>query len=405
MIACGVLCLFGCGGSGTSSSGSSSQVSSGSSLAFSAPRNFNTGGSGPTFVQTTDLNGDGKLDLVIVNSQGVDLAVLLGNGDGTFQPAATYGLGGGSAAGGATGGATVADFNHDGKPDIAVIAGGIVSVFLNQGNGTFLLADQLNVSTAAACCIGAADLNKDGNQDLWVGGDGDNFPLVPNSAVLLGNGDGTFQTPRTYQLGIAYATSVAIADLNGDGNPDLLEVALLSKTPAAVRDSAVGVMLNQGNANFGPSPFGNAKFYSVGSGGEGMAIGDLNGDGKPDVAVTDFDSNQVSVLLGNGDGTFKSQSIFAVGNKPLSIALADFAGTGHLSMVLTTQPNAMDGNGVQIYLGNGDGTFTFYQGLATGSSPLYVTVGDFNGDGVPDIAVVDNASGVVSILLTQRLHP
>jgi hypothetical protein len=165
------------------------------------------------------------------------------------------------------------------------------------------------------------------------------------------------------------------------------------------------VLLNQGNANFGPSPIGNVEFYSVGSGGEGMAIGDLNGDGKPDVAVTDFDSNQVSILLGNGDGTFKSQSIFAAGKGPASIALADFAGTGHLSIVLTTQNYSVDGNGVQVYLGNGDGTFTFYQGLATGSSPSYLTVGDFNGDGVPDIAVVDYASGVVSILLTQRLPP
>jgi len=160
-------------------------------------------------------------------------------------------------------------------------------------------------------------------------------------------------------------------------------------------------LLNQGNANFGPSPFGTVTLYPVGSLGATIVLGDFNHDGNLDAAVTNFGTNDISILLGNGDGTFKAQSRFLAGGGPFSLASADFDGTGRIDLVVTTQNAALNGNGVRVFLGNGDGTFRFYQGLATGSSPAYVTVGDFNGDGVPDIAVVDAATNVVSIILTQ----
>ena len=229
---------------------------------------------------------------------------------------------------------------------------------------------------------------------LWIGGNG-------SSAVLLGKGDGTFQAPQIYQIGLGDTQGVAVGDLNGDGLPDLLGVALTGGGPPSQPPSSVGVLLNQGNANFGPSPFGTVTLYPVGSLGAAIVLGDFNHDGNLDAAVTNFGTNDISILLGNGDGTFKAQSRFLAGGGPFSLASADFDGTGRIDLVVTTQNAALNGNGVRVFLGNGDGTFRFYQGLATGSSPAYVTVGDFNGDGVPDIAVVDAATNVVSIILTQ----
>jgi hypothetical protein len=219
---------------------------------------------------------------------------------------------------------------------------------------------------------------------------------------LLGKGDGTFQAPQIYSIGLAGTDAVAVGDLNGDGLPDLMGVAITGGSPVGQPPSALGVLLNQGNGTFGPTSFGNATLlYLVGNLGAGVVLGDFNHDGKLDAAVTNFGSNDISILLGNGDGTFQPQSTFLVGNGPASLALADFDSTGRGDLVLTTQDAALDGNGVIVLLGKGDGTFTFYQGLATGSSPAYVAVGDFNGDGVPDIAIVDAATNVVSIILTQ----
>jgi hypothetical protein len=365
--------------------------------AFSPVMNFGTGGVTPIYVQSADVNGDGKLDLVVINQNSDTVAVLLGNGDGRFQPPATYDI----ASGGQSlpGCAAVADFNNDGRPDIAVTngligtSGGTISILLNKGDGTFLPAVKVNSNTSPIC-LTSADLNADGNQDLWVGGNG-------SSAVLLGKGDGTFQAPQIYQIGLGDTQGVAVGDLNGDGLQDLLGVALTGGGPSSQPPSSVGVLLNQGNANFGPSPFGTVTLYPVGSLGATIVLGDFNHDGNLDAAVTNFGTNDISILLGNGDGTFKAQSRFLAGGGPFSLASADFDGTGRIDLVVTTQNAALNGNGVRVFLGNGDGTFRFYQGLATGSSPAYVTVGDFNGDGVPDIAVVDAATNVVSIILTQ----
>jgi len=365
--------------------------------AFSPVMNFGTGGVTPIYVQSADVNGDGKLDLVVINQNSDTVAVLLGNGDGTFQSAVTYNIGSGGQS--FPGCAAIADFNNDGKPDIAVTngligtSGGTISILLNKGDGTFLPAVKVNSNTSPIC-LTSADLNADGNQDLWVGGNG-------SSAVLLGKGDGTFQAPQIYQIGLGDTQGVAVGDLNGDGLQDLLGVALTGGGPPSQPPSSVGVLLNQGNANFGPSPFGTVTLYPVGSLGAAIVLGDFNHDGNLDAAVTNYGTNDISILLGNGDGTFKPQSRFLAGSGPFSLASADFDGTGRIDLVVTTQNAALNGNGVRVFLGNGDGTFKFYQGLATGSSPAYVTVGDFNGDGVPDIAVVDAATNVVSIILTQ----
>ncbi len=134
-----------------------------------------------------------------------------------------------------------------------------------------------------------------------------------------------------------------------------------------------------------------------------MTVGDFNGDGKLDVAVADFHTQQVSVLLGNGDGTFQSVKAYSTGANPSSVVMADFNGDGKIDLALTSTPLASSaGNLVSLLLGNGDGTFGAPTLFGTGSQAYSATVGDFNGDGAPDLAVANGVSNTVSVLLNSQ---
>jgi hypothetical protein len=364
-------------------------------VAFATPINFATGGVAPTNVQTADLNGDGKLDLVIANRTSNNIAVLFGNGDGTFQAPVSYVLNSGTFPSAVA----VADVNNDGKADIEVAnalvgtSGGTVSIFLNQGNGIFSSPTNVNTNISPLSMV-SGDLNKDGNQDLWIGGNG-------NSAVLLGKGDGTFQTPAVFQVGAngGAAFGVAIGDFNRDGLPDLVA----TEAGSALSNGFVGVPLNQGNRVFNVGPVYLGPLYTVGRVPFGVVVGDFNHDGELDLAVTNSATGfsvTISVLLGNGDGTLQPQMTFNAGNSPGPIVTADFLGNGQLGLAFGTRDAALGvGNAVRIYIGNGDGTFSPATTIATGTSPAWLAVGDFNADGAPDIAVVDSAANVVTIAL------
>jgi hypothetical protein len=176
--------------------------------------------------------------------------------------------------------------------------------------------------------------------------------------------------------------SVAVGDFNGDGKLDL-----------AVANSAsnnVSVLLGNGDGTFQA-----AVNYAVGTNPASVAVGDLNGDGKLDLAVANIGSNNVSVLLGNGDGTFKAAVNYAVGSSPYSVAVGDFNGDGKLDLAVANPGS----NNVSVLLGNGDGTFQTAVNYAVGSYPYSVAVGDFDGDGRMDLAVANHGSNNVSILL------
>jgi hypothetical protein len=177
--------------------------------------------------------------------------------------------------------------------------------------------------------------------------------------------------------------AIATGDFNGDGIPDLAVTNYVSNT--------VTILLGKGDGTFTAS----AVSPSTGSEPGSIAVADFNGDGKPDLAVGNLNSNTVSILLGNGDGTFTPAASPSTGSRPISIAVGDFNRDGIPDLVVANQYNS----NVTILLGNGDGTFTQSSSPVTGNYPTSVAVWDFNEDGIPDVAVVNEYSNTVTILL------
>jgi FG-GAP-like repeat/FG-GAP repeat len=338
-------------------------------------------GGGFSAVVTGDFNNDGKLDLVVANNEGDNVSILLGNGSGTFQPAVSYSAGAGTLPDAIAAG----DFNGDGKLDLAVASnGGVgnVSILLGNGDGTLQPAvEYLAASNPSSIAVG--DFNGDGKLDLAVANSGSN-----NVSILLGNGDGTFQNALNFNVGSS-PSSVAVGDFNGD---DKLDLAVANNV-----SGNVSMLLGNGDGTFQP-----AADFDAGSDPSSVAVGDFNGDGRLDLAVANNGSSNVSILLGNGDGTFQSAVDFGsgTGSNPEAVALGDFNGDEKLDLAVA---NFASGN-VSILLGNGDGTFqpaTDYT-AGIGVSPGALVVGDFNGDGRVDLAV---AAGPPSSALAVLLQP
>jgi hypothetical protein len=359
---------------------------------FQAPRTFAAGNT-PKSVAVGDFNGDGKIDLAVANSLSDSVSVLLGNGDGTFQPARTF------AAGNTPNSVAVGDFNGDGTLDLAVVDEGDylgrsqgVSVLLGNGDGTFQAPRTFSAGPFPAS-VAVGDFNGDGNLDLAVT---NAFASTGTVSVLLGNGDGTFHAARTFPTG-SNPQSVVVGDFNGDGVPDL---AVADKGIQSYVDSGVSVLLGNGDGSF-QAP----RIFPAGSDPQSLAVGDFNGDGIPDLAVANegmppyYPDGSVSVLLGNGDGSFRAARTFTSGARPESVAVGDFNEDGHLDLAVAN----FTSSNVSVLLGNGDGSFPAAPSYAARPNPDSVAVGDFNGDGILDLAVADYGNqfggGVVSVLL------
>jgi len=341
-------------------------------------------GLGPISLLAADFNGDRKQDLVVANSDANSIAILLGNGDGTFQPHVDYATGLGPQD------LAVGDFNRDGKPDIAVADAGenaqgqpanTVSILLGNGNGTF--GAHVDYATGDfPVRIAAGDFNGDGNLDLAVVDQ-----LASMVSILLGNGDGTFQANLDYAVG-SEPTDLAAADFNRDGKLDLAVANSITQT--------VSILIGNGDGTFQT-----AVNYAAYLGPVAVLAADLNRDGKLDLVVPGLVSSSVAVLLGNGDGTFHAPAFYSTGQYPEGVATGDFNGDGFLDLALPTDSSS---GSVSILLGKGDGTFQSAVNFPSGMLPVAITTADFNGDGKLDVAAANlNANTVSSLLSTTIL--
>jgi hypothetical protein len=297
------------------------------------------------------------------------------------------------------------DFNGDGNIDLAVTAcgdaqctiTGSVFVFLGRGNGRFRHRGRFVAGPPGtdAIALSTGDFNRDETPDLVVINNAINqFGTV---SVLLGDGSGGFLPPVSYAPGGAVPVWPAVADFNRDGNPDLA----ISVTTT----DSVAVLLGNGDGTFRP-----AVNYTVGGGPQGIATGDLNGDGSPDIVSADQCGDDpacrdgtVSVLLGRGDGTFQPRLVFAEGIFPLSVAVADFDRDHHSDLAIAnpcgTDETCISVGSVGIMLGNGDGTF---QPVVNYPTTSYLTtrveVGKFNHDHYPDVVAVNIQYSNITVL-------
>jgi hypothetical protein len=270
-------------------------------------------------VAAADFNGDGKLDLAVTDSTGV--WILLGNGDGTFQNPVSY------AAGPYPDSIAIADFNGDGKPDIVVGDNGrnrySVSVLLGNGDGTFqtFIPHVIHFQPYA---VVTGDFNGDGLPDVAVAGQGPDSILI-----LLGTGNGNFQNPVQYSVSAPYGAPGALVacDFNGDGKLDL---AFGAYSPRAVY-----VMLGNGDGTFAiPAAYSATLGYGSDWWAGGLTVADFNGDGYPDIVST-AGGNSIAVYLGRGDGTFQTAKYFGAGITYFIAAAADFNGDGMPDIAIT----------------------------------------------------------------------
>jgi len=274
-----------------------------------------------------------------------------------------------------------ADFNHDGKLDLAVTLQdeGRVAILLGRGDGSFLVPHKVRAQAAIELAVG--DLNNDGNLDMVVTR---NTGVTGRLNVYLGNGDGTFAyQPGFYPTGHA-PIGVVVADFNGDG---ILDVAIANHWSQGEGNGSVFIRFGQGDGQFGPF-----VRYDVAGHPFGLATADLNGDGHPDLVVSEFNNaspfpkHSLIVFLNNGDGTFHQGAKYLPGDAEThDVAVADLNHDGKLDLVVPIDQS------VAVLLGNGDGTFrrpAFYSTTSLGQACTGVVVADFNLDGILDIAFV-----------------
>ena len=270
-------------------------------------------GVGPYRLAIGDLNGDGKLDVAVANYGPRTVSVLMGRGNGSFEPKVDYPVGGDPWQ------VAIGDLNGDGKPDLAVANSydDTASVLLNKGNGTF--EPKVDYQTGSApISVAIADLNGDGKPDLATTNTFGN-----TVSVLLGRGDGTFEGKLDSQTG-GGPYDLAIGDVNGDGKLDLAT----ANYDEDGGDTA-SVLLNRGDGSFALK-----VDYKAVSAPTAVALTDLNGDGRLDLVVAASDDEAITVRLNGGDGTFRARWDYSVGS-PTSIAAGDLNGDGRPDLVTT----------------------------------------------------------------------
>jgi hypothetical protein len=342
-------------------------------------------------IATGDFNGDGFPDVVIGNccsDATAGITVFLSNGDGTLAPGVNYGTGGTWEY------VAVADFNQDGKLDIATldVSSGTIQIYNGAGNGTFTVGPTAATGDIHSKTLIAADFNKDGFPDLAVANS-----TNQNLGVFLNNTLGNFSAETTLSLSGA-PDQVLAADVNKDGKLDLLGLE--------AGCGCVAVLLGNGDGTFGvenDASIGNIAFQ--------IAVGDLNGDGNPDLVIAIDDTvggEGIQVALGKGDGTFNTPSAvypstlqpnFLYLPTPSYLSLVDLDGNGKLDAVFT---NSNYGT-VGVMYGVGDGTFFDPVEYPTGGGAYGLALADMNGDGAVDVITANDYTSAATVMLNTSV--
>ena len=357
------------------------QLGAAQTVKFNSPVSYGAGQ--PYVVTSGDFNGDGKIDLLAGDITNNDLVMLLGNGDGTLRPPATSHVPAHPKF------LITNDFNRDGKLDVAFgdSAPSSINILLGRGDGSF---DPPVSYPVAAWHIVTADLNNDGKPDIVSN------PTTTSTAVLISNGNGTFQTPQTYTVPQPLVRVFELGDFNNDGTPDLFALGRSTNFDAT---RFVSVFLGKGDGTF-QAPINTSGSWGIGSGPYSIATGDFDRDGKLDVAVSD---EYLTILKGNGDGTFKTPGVPPrLDNTSTDLKVADFNGDGKLDLV---SAGVFTGGNLQVLLGNGDGTFQSLGSLVNQVGGVSVVVTDLNGDTRPDLAACINSQLTLSLVNVTPGNP
>jgi VCBS repeat protein len=360
-----------------------------SAVSFQTPFSTYATGVNPVGSAVADFNGDGKPDVAISNNSGSSVTIFLGTGSGTF------GAGKAVATSSTPRWLAAGDLNNDGKIDLAVPCAGSgattannVNILLGNGDGTFKTAIKVSIGLSArTAAIG--DLNKDGIPDIVVGNQGSTF------SVLIGKGNAEYQ-PVVQVNPVEPPAAVnprmlALADFNGDGNLDV--------ATANFATNNISVLFGKGNGSF-EAP----QTYTDGPAEEGLSPNylvtpDLNGDGKPDVVVTNQNSANMGVYINNGNGTFPTATLVKTGITPSSIGVGDFNSDSKSDLaVANTQPESAS-ESLSVYTGDGSGGFSSKTDFNAGSLTGGVSVAQLNGGSAPDIALVNSLSNTMTVML------
>jgi FG-GAP-like repeat len=349
-------------------------------------------GNSPGSVEIGDMNNDGKSDLIVANERSHDVTILLGDGKGAFAPAP----GSPFPAGHSPNDVALGDFNRDGRLDVAFAnhEKKYLTVLLGDGRGGLVPAPRSPFAVEVrphTHGVATGDFDGDGNLDMVTESWG-----TDQVEVLFGDGKGGFRLPGTFfSVGKHPYQRLRVADLNGDGKADIITTNL--------EGDDVTILLADGRGTFrqppgSPFPSGDSPFN--------LAVGDVNGDGKPDLAIVNSPGSTsdrrgrdgLTILLGDGAGGFRmlAGSPFATGRIPNRVAIGDVDGDG-VNDVAVSSP---DDNNITLFMMNRQGGVAATHTIRMSGRPKGLAIHDLNGDGKADIVVTNSGDGTVTILLS-----